>query len=64
MRILLADDHHIFRAGLRAVLATASDFVVVGEAARGDEALQLALSLKPEIAVVDIERNHLTQREE
>lgn len=52
--ILLADDHRIFRDGLRMLLATHEDMEVVAEAADGLEALRLAQELKPEIAVLDI----------
>src|SRR6266849_33573 len=58
IRILLADDHPIVRAGLRAVLETQSDFEVIGtpeQAASGDEALHLALELQPDILLLDLE---------
>ncbi|MFL5625768.1 MAG: response regulator transcription factor, partial [Ktedonobacteraceae bacterium] len=55
VRILLADDHPIVREGLRAVLETQPDFEVIAEAGNGDEALQLALSLQPDILLLDLE---------
>ncbi len=53
MRILLADDHLMVRHGLRAVLEQ-EGFTVVGEAADGREAVQLACRTKPDVAVLDI----------
>lgn len=54
IRVLLADDHAILRSGLRLLLATASEFEVVGEAADGEEAVLLAQRLKPEIVLLDV----------
>jgi DNA-binding NarL/FixJ family response regulator len=53
LRILLADDHCIVRQGLRALLERAT-FEVVGEATDGQEAVKLAETLKPDIAVLDL----------
>ena len=52
--IVLADDHHVVRQGLRALLETESDFRVIGEAGNGLEALQLARQLKPNVLVLDL----------
>ncbi|MBI4287379.1 MAG: response regulator transcription factor [Chloroflexi bacterium] len=52
--IVLADDHHIVRAGLRLVLEEVGGFKVVGEAADGHEAVKVVESLKPDVLVVDI----------
>lgn len=51
--IVLADDHHLIRQGLRALLETEADFSVVGEAADGLQAAQLVERLKPNILVID-----------
>ena len=54
INIVLADDHHIVRKGLQALLAIESDFKVVGEASDGLEAVKLVERLKPEILVLDL----------
>ncbi|MBZ5582868.1 MAG: response regulator transcription factor [Acidobacteriia bacterium] len=54
IRILLADDHDILRETLRGMLASHSDFVVIGEAADGAQAVELAERSRPDVAVVDI----------
>ncbi len=54
MRILLADDHGIVRRGMRALLERERDVDVVAEAADGREALNLAIEVKPDVAIIDI----------
>jgi two-component system response regulator NreC len=54
IRILIADDHGVLRAGLRALLKTEPELEVVGEAADGAEALRLAGALRPDIVLMDI----------
>jgi two-component system response regulator NreC len=54
IRILIADDHGVLRAGLRALLSAESDLKVVGEAADGDEVLRLASEINPELVLMDI----------
>ena len=54
IRIVIADDHTIFRQGLRMLLAQEDDMEVVGEAADGIEALELAKKHKPDIILLDI----------
>lgn len=53
-RILIADDHTIFRDGLRRLLESEPEFQVVGEAADGVEALQSVQQLKPDILLLDL----------
>jgi two-component system response regulator NreC len=54
IRVLLADDHNLIRAGLRLVVAQQSDFQVAGEAENGRQAVSLAEQLKPDVVVMDI----------
>jgi len=55
IRILLADDHHIVRAGVRQLLESARDLQVVAEAEDGEEAQALIQKHKPDVAVLDIQ---------
>jgi DNA-binding NarL/FixJ family response regulator len=59
-RILLADDHPMVRRGLRMVLEAEPDLTVVGEADDGAEAVQLALSIEADLAVLDVAMPRLT----
>ena len=54
IRILLADDHKIIREGLRALLQQQPDIEVIAEAEDGRKAVQLAVELKPDVAILDI----------
>jgi len=54
IRIIIADDHAIFRDGLRRLLATQEDFQVIGEASDGKEAIALAQSHKPDVLLLDL----------
>ena len=54
IRVLVADDHPIVRSGIVALLAAADDIEVVGEASNGREAVDLALSLSPELVLMDL----------
>jgi len=55
IRILLADDHHIVRAGVRQLLEGANDLQVIAEAGNGEEAQALIRQHKPDVAVLDIQ---------
>ncbi|MET8978260.1 response regulator transcription factor [Streptomyces sp. NPDC004539] len=54
LRLLLADDHTVVRAGLRALLEGEPDLVVAGEAASGEEAVRLAVELLPDVVLMDL----------
>jgi DNA-binding NarL/FixJ family response regulator len=59
-RILLADDHALVRRGLRLVLDAEPDLEVVGEAGNGAEAVQLALGIEVDLAILDISMPRMT----
>jgi DNA-binding NarL/FixJ family response regulator len=54
MRVLLADDHTLVRAGIRALVAAIPGVEIVGEAGDGQEALALILETRPDVALVDV----------
>jgi len=54
VRVLLAEDHTLVRDGTRALLEAAGDILVVAEAAHGEEAVEMALRLRPDVALIDI----------
>ena len=54
IRLLVADDHPVVRAGLRMLLSAQPDMIVVGEAADGTTAVARALELKPDVVVMDL----------
>jgi DNA-binding NarL/FixJ family response regulator len=60
IKVLLADDHPSMRAGVRGRLEIESDIEVVGEAGTGDEAVRLAVRLKPDVLLLDMQMPGLT----
>ncbi|MFW6201471.1 MAG: response regulator [Gemmatimonadota bacterium] len=54
IQVVLADDHGVLRAGLRALLDAESDIEVVGEAETGEEAVEQARELEPDVVVMDL----------
>lgn len=54
IRVVIADDHNLVRQGIRALLEKEDYIQVIGEAATGQEAINLAKSLKPDVVVMDI----------
>lgn len=63
IRVIIADDHHLVRQGLIALLQAAGDIDVIGEAADGDEAVSLVESLQPEVVVMDVSMPRLDGRQ-
>lgn len=60
IKVLLADDHALFRRGLRSMLALEDDMQIVGEAADGQEAQELAAELGPDVVLLDINMPRVT----
>src|SRR5260370_21219934 len=58
IRVLLADDHAIFRDGLRKLLDSDEDITIVGEAQNGPERIKLLAKLKPDILLLDLRMPH------
>lgn len=55
IRVVLTDDHPIVRSGIRALLETANDIRIIGEASDGKQALQLVEDLRPDVLLLDME---------
>lgn len=55
LRVLIADDHILFRDGLRALLTAAPEMELVGEASTGEEAVALAAELQPDVVLMDVQ---------
>jgi DNA-binding NarL/FixJ family response regulator len=55
LRVLIADDHPLFRDGLRALLLSDPELELVGEASTGDETISLAASTQPDVILMDIQ---------
>jgi DNA-binding NarL/FixJ family response regulator len=55
LRLLIADDHRLFRQGLRQICELKGGFTVVGEAENGREAVELAVQLRPDVVLMDIQ---------
>jgi DNA-binding NarL/FixJ family response regulator len=60
MRVLIADDHGIVRSGLRLLLERQDDIEVIGEAADGAEAREIAIRERPDLAILDVRMPKLT----
>jgi two-component system, NarL family, response regulator LiaR len=59
IRLLLCDDHAMFRQGLRSILETEEDFRIIGEASTGREAVRYALETRPDVVLMDIQMPEL-----
>jgi DNA-binding NarL/FixJ family response regulator len=55
LRVLIADDHPLFRNGMRALLSSVQDMEVAGVATKGEEAVALATSLQPDVILMDLQ---------
>lgn len=59
IKIILADDHTLVRAGLKALLSLSAEFEVIGEAGDGEEAIRLVEDLQPDLLVLDLSMPHM-----
>jgi YesN/AraC family two-component response regulator len=60
MRVLIADDHGIVRSGVRLLLEREKGITVIGEAADGVEAREMAIRQRPDLAILDVKMPRLT----
>ena len=60
IRVLLADDHALVRAGIRSLLGAMAEVTVVGEASSGEEAIALATREQPDVVLMDIAMKGIT----
>jgi DNA-binding NarL/FixJ family response regulator len=60
IRLVIVDDHEVVRAGLQGMLASQPDFEVMGEAADGNEAVEMAVRLKPDVILMDLRMPRLS----
>jgi DNA-binding NarL/FixJ family response regulator len=63
IRVLLADDHTMFRQGIKEMLATDAEIEVVGEAGNGEEAVKLATEMLPDVLILDVDMPVMGARE-
>ena len=54
IKVLLADDHQLIRDGIKAILSSVKDIIIVGEAKNGKEVIEQTSSLKPDVVIMDI----------
>jgi DNA-binding NarL/FixJ family response regulator len=59
-RVVVADDHPVFRRGMRAILGAEPDIELLGEATDGEEAIALALKLRPDVILMDLNMPNVT----
>jgi DNA-binding NarL/FixJ family response regulator len=55
IKVLIVDDHALFRDGLRAMIQVSPDIMLIGEAGSGEEAIKLAIELQPDVILMDIQ---------
>lgn len=54
IKVLLADDHHVLRSGLRLLIDSQADLEVIGEVGNGTEAVEAVISLQPDVLLLDL----------